>query len=231
MKLRKIKKIEKTLTENYNINYLDYKSIQEIADLSDEVVGKVINSDEASFAQKFRNNKPQGVIITDTYNHPIFPIDHPRIDNSKMMLYKLKLKFQELYSKHQLMYLPWHFTIEMIEGRYVVFNTRPFDVRFPVNNLDVEKSMKRNNVKLLNDETRQFFKNKAIDIQECIHICIIGDSTKDIYTDKIYKIIGRYCIHPILQLFRLSTSMGHAVYSINMGDKFKSALLERYMKK
>ena len=229
-RLKKSKDIKKYLTENLDVDYLDYNSIQEIAELSDELIGKIIASDDPSFAYKFKNNKPQGVIITDTYNHPLFPIDYPRIDNSKMMLFKLKLKFQELYSKHQLQYLPWHYIVELIEGRHVVFNTRPIDVRFPINNNDAIKSIQKNDISL-NAETETFFKTKAIDIQECIHIGIIGDSAKDMYTDKIYKLIGRYCVHPILQSFRLSKTMGHSVHALNMGNKFKPQLLERYIKK
>jgi hypothetical protein len=226
----KRKKVKKYLTKNLDINYLKYDSIREAVDLPENIKSKIVSSDEASFSYKFRKNRPQGIIISDTYNNPVFPIDYPRIDNSKIMLFKLRVKFQELYSGHQLKYLPWHYIVEMVEGRYVVFNTRPIDVRFPINNNDATKIIKDNGVKL-NAESQKFFDMNAIDIQECIHIGIIGDSYHDLYSDKVYKLIGTQCIHPILQLFRLSKTIGHSVHVLNMGDKFKSQSLEKYIKK
>jgi hypothetical protein len=226
----KKKKIKKYLTEHLDIKYVDYGLIEEIVNLSPEMKSKIVSSDEASFSYKFRRNRPQGVIITDTYNHPLFPIDHPRIDNSKMMLFKLRMKFQELYSGHQLRYLPWHYIVEMVEGRYVVFNTRPIDVRFPIDNNEALEIIRQNNVKL-NKESQDFFDLGAINIQECIHIGIIGDSYHDLYTNKVYKLIGQQCIHPILQLFRLSKTIGHSVHILNMSDKFKPQAIEKYIKK
>lgn len=226
----KRKKLKTYLTEELDINYLNYDLIKETVDLLDDMKSKLISSDEASFSHKFRKNRPQGIIITDTYNHPIFPIDYPRIDNSKMMLFKLKIKFQELYSGHQLKYLPWHYIVELIEGRYVVFNTRPIDVRFPIDNNDATKIIEKSGTKI-NSFTKDFFKLGSIDIQECIHVGIIGDSYQDLYSEKIYKLIGSQCIHPILQLFRLSKTIGHSVHILNMGDKFKSQSLEKYIKK
>jgi hypothetical protein len=147
-----------------------------------------------------------------------------------MLLQKISLQFRENYSKISTKFLPWHYMVEMVNGEYVIYNTRPIDVRFPIGNDDVLALSKSDKIKL-NSDTKAFLKRKNIDMQDCIHICIVGDTGSDIYTDKIYKIIGRFCIHPILQLFRLPKTLGTSVQLLNIGNKFKGELLERHFKK
>ena len=174
--------------------------------------------------------KPKGIIITDTFNHPVFPISFPRIDTSKFNLPEVSARFHEDYTGMKLDYLPWHFTIEFIRSQYYVFNTRPIDMKFPLTTLNCEKIIDMNDVKL-NDRTQNFITTKPFNLNEAIHIAIIGDSYKDVYTQRLYEIIGRNCIGPILRYFKLSSSMWTKVWSLNMGSKFKSSILEHYLKR
>jgi len=43
------------------------------------------------------------------------------------------------------------------------------------------------------------FKYKLFDISEAIHVCLIGNSELDVYTNTLYKLIGQSCMYPILR--------------------------------
>lgn len=174
--------------------------------------------------------RPKGVIISDTFNNPFFPINFPRIDTSKFNLPEVSSRFHEDYTGMKLDYLPWHFTVEFIRSQYYVFNTRPLDMKFPITTIDGQNIIDTNSVKL-NNRTQNFFKTKPFNLNEAIHITIIGDSYKDVYIQRLYEILGRNCIGPILRYFKLSPSMWTKVWALNMGPKFKPSLLEHHLKR
>jgi hypothetical protein len=62
----------------------------------------------------------------------------PRVDSVKIDLILIYKRFRELYSQFDITLLPWHFVIEFIKDRYYVFNTRPIDMFFPVDNKQVQ---------------------------------------------------------------------------------------------
>ncbi len=177
--------------------------------------------DVASIANKF-TTKPKGIIITDSYNNPFFPIrPTPRIDTAKVNLIEVYRRYRENYAKFQGPFLPWHYCVEMIEDRYVVFNTRPIDMKFPITN-----SYKKE----WGDETTQLFmKNNIFDISEAIHILIIGDSNLDIYTLRTYEIIGRICILPFIRYFKLPEGIFQRTFPLNMGKRFKIDLITKFV--
>jgi hypothetical protein len=191
--------------------------------------GKIISSDAVSSANKRKTRLP-GIIITDTYNHFAFPIRHPVIDTGGFDLPLVYKHFSE-YIDGSMQYLPWHFVVEYITDRYYVFNTRPIDHRFPLTIDDVCDIRKKRKASYLNDSTEQFFKKSPIQIEECLHVAVIGDSTVDIYPRSLYQVIGHQCLAPILTMYKLPKTMNSKTWCLNMGTKFKAAALEFSMKK
>lgn len=217
-----------------------YNESQQIIDIKSTY--QLINESESSIKDKLTVgdsridvnrffSKPTGIIITDTFNNPVFPINPaPRIDTSKFDLPLIQTRFKEEYSRFKIEYLPWHFVIDYIHNDYFIFNTRPLNFKFPLSTSDVELNIKTNNIKL-NENTKQFFKTKPFNLNEAIHISIIGDSYKDVYIANIYKMIGRICIRPILQYFKLNPTLWSSVWPLNIGPNFKMNLLEQHLKR
>jgi len=191
----------------------------------DEMVAKLIASDSQSKVNKLM--RPKGIIITDTANHIMYPIRHPQIDTSKFDLPDVYRHFQE-FTGTKMDFLPWHFTVDFIKSRYYIFNTRPIDMKFPLTTKQWEDHIQKQDFKL-NKYTHKFFERKPFEIEHAIHVAIIGDSSRDIYVKKLYELIGRNCIGPILRYFKLPTKMWQKVYALNMGKKFSSTSMDSYL--
>lgn len=191
----------------------------------DEKVAKLIASDSQSKVNKLL--RPKGVIITDTVNHLMYPIPHPRIDTSKFDLPDVQRHFQE-YTGTKMDFLPWHFTVDFIKSKYYIFNTRPIDMKFPLPTKEWAKHIEQSDMKL-NKRTHKFFETRPFEIDQAIHVAIIGDSTKDIYVKKLYELMGRNCIGPVLRHFKLAAKMWQKVYALNMGTKFSTTSLDSYL--
>ncbi len=190
----------------------------------------IISKDDTSLQNKFKT-KAQGIIITDSYNNPFFPITpRPKIDTSKLDLLEVFRRYKELYGQMKSLYLPWHFCIELVQDRYVVFNTRPLDLKFPI---DTNQALQ--NKKTLNIEwdqiTETFFRNKIYDIKEAIHICLVGNTNLDIYTTKVYKLIGETCIIPTLRQNKLPGGLYQRVFDMNLGIRFNMNSIKRFIRK
>lgn len=182
--------------------------------------------DHPSISNKFKP-RPLGIIISDSYNNPFFPIrPMPRIDSAKIDLLLIYKRFRELYSQFSIDLLPWHFVIEFIEDRYFIFNTRPLDMFFPVNNQDV-----MNRQDLWDDTTKTFIKNYNFDIKEAIHILIVGDSNIDVYTRKFYELLGRVCIVPYIRYFKIANIDYETIMPLNMGRKFNLSLTTKFVRR
>ncbi len=183
-------------------------------------------NDHPSISNKFKP-KPLGIIISDSYNNPFFPIrPMPRIDSAKIDLFLIYKRFRELYSQFEVTLLPWHFVIEFIKDRYYVFNTRPIDMFFPVNNQDV-----MNRQDLWDDVTKTFMKNYIFDIKEAIHILVVGDSNIDVYTKKFYELLGRFCIVPNIRYFKIANIDYETIVPLNMGRKFNLSLTTKFVRR
>jgi hypothetical protein len=182
--------------------------------------------DHPSISNKFKP-KPLGILIEDSYNNPFFPIrPMPRVDSAKIDLFLIYKRFRELYSQFAVTLLPWHFIIEFIEDRYYVFNTRPVDMYFPVNNQQVI-----NRQDLWDDTTKAFMKNYLFDIREAIHILVVGDSNIDVYTRKFYELLGRVCIVPFIRYFKIANIDYESIVPLNMGRKFNLSLATKFVKR
>ena len=187
------------------------------------------------FDDRSVNNKilrPQGIIISDTINNPFFPFDAPSIDSSKFNLPDIKSKYQAFYTTLPVDFLPWHYVVEILNGKYYFFQTRPLDMKYPLNNIECKELLSANS-SILNTtpSTDMFFKNQPFDISQAIHVCIIGDTNLDVYVDSLYEMIGRVCIGPILRYFKLPSSINLRVINLNLGKKFLFEKLELYTKR
>jgi len=153
--------------------------------------------------------KPEAIIISDTYNHFLFPIKEPRIDSVKSNLRKVYNQLRVNYTSYAFDFFPWHYMTELTEIGYVVYNTRPINLRFPISS----------------GEAKQYSESEIFDkyeIQNCIHVTIIGDSNSDIYTKDLYKMIREICIIPIYRLTKPRKSLKDFVVCLT-GSKFNTS--------
>jgi len=162
--------------------------------------------------------RPQGMIFQDTWNNFIFPIQPlPKIDTSRFDIAEVFKRFREKYLLFPSMYLPWHYMVEMIGNRYYIFQTRPLDMKFPLTNQEVIDSLHD----FRDETTKKFFENKTFQIDNMIHICLVGDSNLDIYPEKLYRLIGTTCVAPMFRDMRIPGSVDSRVFPFNLGPKFR----------
>ena len=226
-----IKQSEKYL--NHNIIQEDHNSVFDsfISKLKKPNPTKLTQLETRSINNKI-DFKPQGILITDTINNPIFPLDRPIIDDSKFNLPEIKKRFKLFYCPIGLLYLPWHYMIEIINGSYYIFNTRPLNMKFPVTTMELNDLLIDNRQYLkLTDSTNIFLKNPQFEIANAIHVCIIGDSNIDVYTDDLYQNISRICLEPIIDYFKLPKSINLKIINFNLGKKFLFEKLENYIRR
>lgn len=203
-------------------------NVDKTYELLSEVTQERLNAsrDAASISNKF-TTKPQGFIIQDSYNNPFLPVrPRPRVDTSKMDIIELFKRVRENYGKFSMNFLPWHYVVEFITDRYYVFNTRPVDLKYPLTNNEVNKFKERK--KDWDNITKMFMQDNIFDISEAIHVCIIGDSNIDIYTKKIYEMIGRSCIVPFVRYFKLPQGVFQRLFPLNIGRKFNIDYISKY---
>ena len=101
-------------------------------------------------------------------------------------------------------------------------------MRYPVRTTEAENLISDNGIEL-NNTTQKFLQNKPFDLTDAIHICIIGDSSKDVYVDRLYEMIGRLCSGPILRYWKMPTKTGQRVVDFNIGNKFHMGKLDLYL--
>jgi len=189
-----------------------------------------VTKDESSVANRF-TTKPRGIIIQDTYNNLFFPIQpRPQIDTNKLDILEITKRFRELYKTFETLLLPWHFVVEFVENRYYIFNTRPVDLKFPLSMNEAIKMVKDKR-RDLDDITKQYFKRQPFPISEAIHVAIVGDTTLDVYTKKTYEIIGKFAILPFVRYFKLPEGIGQSIYPLNVGKKFNTNYVVKFIRK
>lgn len=120
----------------------------------------------------------------------------------------------------------------MIGDAYVVYNTRPITMRYPLKHqevLDRENHLPFN-VKW-NSETKEFMRKRKLEINEMIHVCILGDSSLDVYPRKFYKTMGQFCVRPFIHYFKLPQSSYTRTFTLNTGKKFNFEYLFKFLYK
>lgn len=187
--------------------------------------------DKVSTQNRF-TARPQGILIQDTYNNPFFPIQPaPRIDTSKLNIDEVFQRYRELYTETKPTFLPWHYCLEIVGDKYYAFNTRPIDLKFPINTEEAKENKEENDWIKWDNVTEMFFDDKIYDIRNAVHICLIGSSDIDIYTMNMYSIIGQICITPLLRRYKLPGGLYQRVFPLNMGSKFKFMNISKFIRK
>jgi len=183
--------------------------------------------DETSTSNTF-TTKPRGILIQDTFNNPIFSIrPKPQIDTDRLDLIDIFRRFRELYKSFDTPLLPWHFVVEFVKGRYYVFNTRPINMKYPIDTNTAIKIVKESDIKLTS-LTERYFKDRPFPISEAIHVAIVGDSNLDVYTKATYDAIGRFVISPFTKYFKLTEGVGQSVFPLNLGKHFNIDYIVRF---
>jgi len=185
-----------------------------------------ITKDDPSLINKF-TTRPQGILVQDSYNNPFFQIrPKPRFDTSKLDLAEIFRRFRELHSKSKSLFLPWHFVVEMVKDRFYVFNTRPLDMKFPITTTQAKD---RPESEMWDEVTKMFITDNIFDVSQAIHVCVVGDSNADVYTRKIYELIGRSCILPIIRMYKLPGGLYQRVFPLNLGRRFKFDYISKFI--
>jgi len=123
---------------------------------------------ENSFNRNFINDKPEGWVVCDTVNNPFFPIDILPIDTGNFDLPKISKEFHRVYGgKINDLFLPWHYTVDIVNDFPYIIQTRPFNYKTFIPNYEKK-----------------------------LFIMIIGDSNRDIYNMNFYKAIAHQIINP-----------------------------------
>jgi len=144
---------------------------------------------------------PKGVIIFDTYNNQWFPLKTVKIDNNAFNLRLVKDDFHRTYGgTNDLLFMPWHYTIEFVGKNYNVSLTRPI-----------------------------MYKSLIPGYENYISVCVIGDSNNDMYTKDMYKVIAHQVLNSIHYVpgWRLKVQ-DHLQYFT--GDNFNQHLLEKELR-
>jgi len=143
---------------------------------------------------------PKGFIIFDSYNNEWFPLKLVTIDKVDFSLRIIKDEFHRDFggSAMQELFMPWHYTVELISKNYNVISTRPI-----------------------------MYKSLIPGYEDYISICIVGDSNKDIYSPELYKVIAHTIMNPIHYIpgWRLNPD-GNTEYH-NLSKNFKVQQLEK----
>lgn len=120
------------------------------------------NVRENNFLRQFVIQKPEGWLIFDSYNNPWFPLNVREIDTADFDLKTIRKYFHFDYGgKPNDLFLPWHYTIEIVNETPYIINTRPFN-----------------------------YQNIIPEYEKHLSVMIIGDSNKDIYNDNYYKCLS-----------------------------------------
>ena len=168
---------------------------------------------QVSVSNEFKM-RPTSIIITDTFNNPFYPISKPQIDTSKFDLPDVYTSIREKYSAFGLDFLPFHYIIEFIDTRYYVFATRPLNMQFPMKNSEVNKRFVKDK------ESARLIFNNEININQSIHICIIGNSNKDVYTTDFYHLIRETLVRPLVKMFKIPGHYNSAFFTLQLGSHF-----------
>lgn len=190
---------------------------------------KIKDNTEKSIRSNYFTTKPQGIIIEDSYNNFLWPIRPvPRLDTNKCDFITLTKRFRELYLSFKSDFLPWHYVIELIGDKYCVFNTRPINIRFPKKHDDILINKEKYNYEMWDDETKKFINEKKFLIEEFIHICILGDTKKDVYPKNFYRVCASTCIKPFTYYFKLPQTINSRSFFFNIGSKINRDYLFKF---
>ncbi len=172
---------------------------------------------------RFRS-KPIGIVIEDTVNNLALPIPLPVVDSDKFNLPMIYKQYSLLHSgDSSLSVMPWHYIIEYLNRDYIIYNTRPLDLTYPYTTQEVIE-LSKDRIKL-NDFTRQILADGTPELKNMIHVLIIGDSTRDVYTKQLYRKLVDFIIGPISRINLFPATILTNIIPLNLGPRFLNNIL------
>lgn len=138
--------------------------------------------------------RPKGWLIMDSFNNQVFPLDIFRYDTMAFNGSKLQNEFHKKYGGNiRDLFLPWHYTVEIIDEKPFVMQTRPL-----------------------------MYKSKIPGFEKHITVMLIGDSNIDMYGSKYYKMIAHNIINPYKMMPGVKMSNSPETFTFWTGDNFKT---------
>lgn len=176
---------------------LDSKDPQKIALELNKAV--LIKSYEQNYVkQNTFSPNAKGFVIMDTVNNSQFPLKDIILDKGKFDSNFVLREYRRKYGMSpKEIFMPWHFQVELVDREYVIQNTRP------VNYLSLFPKYR-----------------------EKICICLVGDSSQDIYIPTIYHKIANICIKPFTKS-RVNQVKEDIIYEVD--PAFSKNQLEKYL--
>ncbi len=114
-------------------------------------------------------SRPKGWLIADSWNNESFPMDIFAIDTMKFDTERMATSFHQTYGGSvRDLFLPWHYIIELINGKPFVIQTRPL-----------------------------MYKSNVPGYKNHYTIMIIGDGNQDIYPGAFYRQMAHMIINPL----------------------------------
>ncbi len=136
--------------------------------------------------------RPKGWLIADSWNNEAFPMDIFSIDTMKFDTEKLAKYFHQKYGGSvRDLFLPWHYVVEIINGKPFVIQTRPI--------------MYKSNI--------PGFKNHYT-------ILLIGDGNQDIYPGVLYKQLAHMIINPMKHMIGARIPNSKENFTFQTGSNF-----------
>jgi hypothetical protein len=190
-------------------------------------IGEDVNLLQSSYQNAANRLKilPTGFVIQDAYNNLTTPVKIPKIDGPKLDYPKFIQQFQVLYYNRVDVILPWHYVIELYQKNYIIYNTRPINLKYPYTTQQVKDDPQS---PILNEFTKQFL-DSTNQLNTMIHVLIIGDSSVDVYTKFIYKNLDWFLIDPVSRSGRFSPTLYNNIIPLNLGKRFKPNNLLSYL--
>lgn len=141
---------------------------------------------------------PKGFIIFDSYNNEWFPLKLVTVDKVDFNLRILKDEFHRTFggSAMQEIFMPWHYTVELISKNYYCLSTRPI-----------------------------MYKSLIPEYEDYITICVVGDSNIDIYSPEFYKVIAHTVMNPLHYMPGWKLNPSDYTTFHNLGSGFKESQL------
>jgi len=157
---------------------------------------------ETYFVRNYSNDHPENWVVMDSWNNPFFPIRNTTpVITDEFNLSKVKKIFHSEYDgRSDDLFLPWHYTVDIVNMTPYVIQTRPFN-----------------------------YKTYIPGYEKKLLIMILGDSNLDIYPESIYKMIAHGIINPFKVLrgtyFMQNTRQN---FEFLTGRNFKTENLFKY---
>ena len=174
-------------------------------DVSSDEVGHTLNKVPLikSYEQRYERQNTfspmaGGFVIMDTVNNPKFPLKDILLDKGKYDGNFVLREYRRVYGMSpKEIFMPWHFQIEMVDREYIIQNTRP------INYLSLFPE----------------YRNR-------ICICLVGDSTQDVYIPSLYTKIANLCIKPFTKS-RVNQVKEDIIYKLD--KSFSKHQLEKHL--